>query len=158
MEHRLKDINPDASIVALNVFLDSSNIDDIFANGFDYVIDAIDSIAPKVALIEYCVKHKINIVSSMGAGGKLDPSKIEITDISKTYQCALARTVRDRLKKLKIYKGVTVVFSSEPVRKEAVIGVSDERNKRSTTGTISYLPAVFGCYLASAVIRKIVGE
>ncbi len=158
LEQRLKDINPDASIVALNVFLDSSNIDDIFASGFDYVIDAIDSIAPKVALIEYCVTHKINIVSSMGAGGKLDPSKIEITDISKTYQCALARTVRDRLKKSKIYKGVTVVFSTEPVRKEAVIEISDERNKRSTTGTISYIPAVFGCYLASAVIRKIVGN
>ena len=94
----------------------------------------------------------------MGAGGKLDPSKIEITDISKTYQCALARTVRDRLKKLKIYKGVTVVFSTEPVKKEAVIEISDERNKRSTTGTISYIPAVFGCNLASYVIRKIVNQ
>jgi len=152
---RFRDINPDAKIRAINEFLTEDNIDTIVENNYDYVVDAIDSIAPKIALIKYCIKNNINIVSSMGAGGRLDPSKIEVSDISKTYQCALARIVRERLKKENIYKGVTVVFSSEPVRKESVIEVTDERNKRSTTGTISYIPAIFGCYLSSVVIRKI---
>lgn len=156
LAERFLDINPDAKINAICEFLTAENIDAIFEGGFDYVVDAIDSIAPKVALIKYCVEHGIKIASSMGAGGKMDPSLIQIADISKTFQCALARTVRDRLKKEKIYKGVTVVFSSEPVRREVVVEVTDERNKRSTTGTISYIPAVFGCYLSSIVIRDII--
>jgi len=155
---RFRDINPDAQVNAICEFLDESNIERILSGGYDYVIDAIDSIAPKIALIKYCLGNKIPVVSSMGAGGRLDPSKVQIADISKTYQCALARTVRDRLKKEKIYNGLTVVFSSEPVRKESVVEVTDERNKRSTTGTISYIPALFGCYLSSVVVRNIVGS
>lgn len=156
LAERFRDINPDAQVNAICEFLDENNIERILSGGYDYVIDAIDSIAPKIALIKHCLENKIAIVSSMGAGGRLDPSKVQIADISKTYQCALARTVRDRLKKEKIYNGLTVVFSSEPVRKESVIEITDERNKRSTTGTISYIPAVFGCYLSSVVVRNIV--
>lgn len=152
---RFKDINPDAEIVAIKEFLDDTNLHQIMSESFDYVIDAIDSITPKVHLIGYCLKNKIKIISSMGAGGRLDPSKIVVADISKTYQCTLARTVRERLKKDGITKGLKVVFSSEPVRKESVVEVKDEKCKRSTTGTISYIPAVFGCYLASEVISKI---
>lgn len=158
LAERFRDINPDAKVNAICEFLDENNIERILSGGYDYVIDAIDSIAPKIALIKHCLENKIPIVSSMGAGGRLDPSKVQIADISKTYQCALARTVRDRLKKEKIYNGLTVVFSSEPVRKESVIEITDERNKRSTTGTISYIPAVFGCYLSSVVVRNIVGS
>ncbi len=155
LAERFKDINPDAAITALNLFLDDTNMERIMASGYDYVIDAIDSITPKVHLIEYCLKNKISIISSMGAGGRTDPSKVQIADISKTYQCTLARTVRERLKKDGITKGLKVVFSSEAVRKESVIEVKDEKCKRSTTGTISYIPAVFGCYLASEVIHDV---
>lgn len=154
LAERFKDINPDAEVVAIKEFLDDSNLERIMSEGYDYVIDAIDSITPKIHLIEYCLKNKVKIISSMGAGGRLDPSKVQVTDISKTYQCALARTVRERLKKDGISKGLKVVFSSEPVKKESVIEVNDEKCKRSTTGTISYIPAVFGCYLASEVINS----
>lgn len=154
LAERFKDINPDAEIVAKREFLDDSNLEQIMSVGFDYVIDAIDSITPKIHLITYCLKNKVKIISSMGAGGRLDPSKVQVTDISKTYQCTLARTVRERLKKDGITKGLRVVFSSEAVRKESVIEVKDEKCKRSTTGTISYIPAVFGCYLASEVINS----
>ncbi|MCQ2350762.1 MAG: tRNA threonylcarbamoyladenosine dehydratase [Paludibacteraceae bacterium] len=152
LAERFKDINPDAEVVAIKEFLDDTNLQQIMSEGFDYVIDAIDSITPKIHLIEYCLKNKVKIISSMGAGGRLDPSKVQVADISKTYQCSLARTVRERLKKDGISKGLKVVFSSEPVKKDSVIEVNDEKCKRSTTGTISYIPAVFGCYLASEVI------
>lgn len=152
---RFRDINPDVEIVAIKEFLDDSNLEQIMSESFDYVIDAIDSITPKVHLIEYCLKNKVRIISSMGAGGRLDPSKVQVTDISKTYQCTLARTVREHLKKDGISKGLKVVFSCEPVKKESVIEVKDEKCKRSTTGTISYIPAVFGCYLAAEIISKI---
>lgn len=155
LAERFKDINPDAEVVSIKEFLDDTNLQQIMSEGFDYVIDAIDSITPKIHLIEYCLKNKVKIISSMGAGGRLDPSKVQVADISKTYQCALARTVRERLKKDGISKGLKVVFSSEPVKKDSVIEVNDEKCKRSTTGTISYIPAVFGCYLASEVVKNL---
>ena len=119
------------------------------------MIDAIDSISPKIALIKYCIENNVKIISSMGAGGRLDPSKIQYADISKTTNCALARTVRERLKKQGITKGLPTVFSTEPVKKESIITVTDERNKCSTLGTVSYFPALFGCYLAAYVINNL---
>jgi len=106
---------------------------------FDYVIDAIDTLSPKIHLIKSCMENKIPLVSSMGAGAKIDPSKVTISDISKSYNDRLAFVVRKTLRKHKIYKGFKVVFSSELVKKEAVISVDDEKNKRSTVGSISYL-------------------
>jgi len=156
LEARLKDINPDAHIIALQEFLkDERTIELLDSNKFDFVVDAIDSISPKVFLIYHSLMRKIPIISALGAGGKMDLSKIEITDISKTYQCALAKIVRKKLKNLGIVKGLPVVFSSEPVNKESIILVEDEQNKKSSAGTISYLPAVFGCYLAQYVIMNI---
>ena len=156
LEARLKDINPDAHIIALQEFLkDERTIELLDSNKFDFVVDAIDSISPKVFLIYHSLVRKIPIISALGAGGKMDLSKIEITDISKTYQCALAKIVRKKLKNLGIVKGLPVVFSSEPVNKESIILVEDEQNKKSSAGTISYLPAVFGCYLAQYVIMNI---
>jgi tRNA A37 threonylcarbamoyladenosine dehydratase len=156
LETRLKDINPEVNIVALQEFLkDERTVELLDSNKFDFVVDAIDSVSPKVFLIYHSLTRKIPIISSLGAGGKIDLSKIEITDISKTYQCALAKIVRKRLKDLGIVKGLPVVFSSEPVSKESVILVEDEQNKKSSAGTISYLPAVFGCYLAQYVIMNI---
>ena len=114
-----------------------------------------DTLAPKVALIAYCLRHKIKIVSSMGAGGRKDPSAIRIADIADTYHCALAKAVRLRLRKEGISKGLKTVFSTEQADRNAVVVVEGERNKKSTVGTISYLPAIFGCYLAGHVIRKL---
>lgn len=155
LKMRLKDINPEANIVALQEFLKDERIVELLeSNSFDFVVDAIDSISPKVFLIYHSLTRKIPIISALGAGGKMDLSKIRITDISKTYQCALAKIVRKRLKDMGITQGLPVVFSSEPVKKEAIVLV-DEQNKKSSAGTISYLPAVFGCYLAQYVIMNI---
>ncbi|NDV46412.1 tRNA threonylcarbamoyladenosine dehydratase [Paludibacter sp. 221] len=152
---RLLQINPDLKLTVLNELLDSENTEQLLdGNNFDFVVDAIDTLSPKVFLIKACIDRGIKIVSSMGSGGKVDPSKIKITDISKTEVCALARAVRQRLRKIGIKKGLPVVFSTEPANKEAIVE-TDERYKKSTTGTISYLPAVFGCYLASYVIREL---
>ena len=122
---------------------------------FDYVIDAIDTLSPKVHLILGAKRRKIKIISSMGAGAKSDPSQISIGDISKTKECTLARAVRKRLAKEGVKKGVMTVYSTEKPDKEAVLLTDDERNKKSTAGTVSYMPAMFGCYIASYVIRKL---
>ena len=156
MKERILDINPQANVLAIKSFIDEDNVME-FIRRFkpNFVIDAIDSISPKIALIKYCIESNVKIISSMGAGGRMDPTKIQYADISKTTNCALARTVRERLKKQGITKGLPTVFSTEPVKKESIIKVSDERNKCSTLGTISYLPALFGCYLAAYVINNL---
>lgn len=156
MKERISDINPQASVLAIRDFIDEDNVGE-FIRRFkpNFVIDAIDSISPKIALIKYCIENNVKIISSMGAGGRLDPSKIQYADISKTTNCALARTVRERLKKQGITKGLPTVFSTEPVKKESIITVTDERNKCSTLGTVSYFPALFGCYLAAYVINNL---
>ena len=156
MNERILDINPNANILAIRDFINEDNAGE-FIRRFkpNFVIDAIDSISPKIALLKYCIENNVKIISSMGAGGRLDPTKIQYADISKTTNCALARTVRERLKKQGITKGLPTVFSTEPVRKESIITVTDERNKCSTLGTVSYFPALFGCYLAAYVINNL---
>lgn len=156
MKERISDINPESSVLAIRDFIDEDNVGE-FIRRFkpNFVIDAIDSISPKIALIKYCIENNVKIISSMGAGGRLDPSKIQYADISKTTNCALARTVRERLKKQGITTGLPTVFSTEPVKKESIITVTDERNKCSTLGTVSYFPALFGCYLAAYVINNL---
>ena len=121
----------------------------------DYIIDAIDSLTPKVNLIIEAVKREIPLISCMGAGGKMDPSKIQIADISQSYNCKLARQLRKRLHKHGILKGFEVVFSPEDVDKNHLIYLEDEQNKKTTLGTISYMPALFGILAASQVIRKL---
>jgi tRNA A37 threonylcarbamoyladenosine dehydratase len=157
MKERILDINPEANVLAIKSFIDEDNVGE-FIRRFkpNFVIDAIDSIAPKIALITHCLQQGIRIVSSMGAGGRVDPTALRFADISQTAYCSLARTVRSRLKANGIYKGLPVVYSIEPANKEAVIKVDDERNKCTTVGTISYLPALFGCYLASYCIKKLI--
>ena len=143
-------------LTAQHRFIEEEDIPALLEGGeIDFVIDAIDTLAPKVALIAYCLRHKIKIVSSMGAGGRKDPSAIRIADIADTYHCALAKAVRLRLRKEGISKGLKTVFSTEQADRNAVVVVEGERNKKSTVGTISYLPAIFGCYLAGHVIRKL---
>lgn len=152
---RLKDINPELQLRVISNWLDKSNMTQtLLGEKFDYVVDAIDTLSPKVYLLKTCVENGIKVVSAMGAGGKTDPTKVKIDDISKTTYCTLARAVRQRLLKMGIKSGVQVVFSIEESNKESVIK-TDEKYKKSTVGTISYMPNLFGLMVASVVIREL---
>jgi tRNA A37 threonylcarbamoyladenosine dehydratase len=155
MARRLLDINPYVKINKIDYFIRQELIPDILNQKLDYVVDAIDSLSPKVFLIVHTLQREIPIISSMGAGGKMDPSQVKIGDISESYNCKLARMIRKRLTKFNIKKGFEVVFSPEEVNKDHVIFVEDEQNKKTTVGTISYMPALFGIMAASQVIRKL---
>lgn len=155
MALRLLDINPDLKLITINEFIKDERIVEILDNGYDYVVDAIDTLTPKIFLIYRSLQKNIPVVSSMGAGGKIDPTKIQITDISKSYNCKLARTLRKRLHKLGVREGFIAVFSPEEVPGESVILTDSEQNKKSNVGTISYMPAMFGCACASVVIRDL---
>ena len=120
-----------------------------------FIVDAIDTIAPKCALLGEALRRGIPIVSSMGAGAKSDITQIRFADLWDTYHCGLAKAVRTRLKKEGLRRSLPVVFSTEQADRRAVITVEGEQNKKSTAGTISYMPAVLGCYLAEYVIRKL---
>jgi tRNA A37 threonylcarbamoyladenosine dehydratase len=157
MAERLKDINPELDLTAVNEYIKDDKITEILDPGFSYVVDAIDTLSPKVFLIYNAVMKKIPVVSSMGSGGKFDPSRISINDISETTDCTLARILRKRLHKLGIREGITAVYSSEVVDKRRVIPVTGEKNKASIVGTISYMPAAFGIACASVVIRDLAG-
>ena len=153
---RLLDINPRLKLTILNEFLRDERTDEVLSSQkYDFIVDAIDSLSPKVYLLAYAYKHDIPIVSSMGAGAKLDPSQVKIADISKSYNCTLARAVRKRLHHLGVNKGIPVVFFTEFADPDAIVEVENEQCKRTTTGTVAYMPAIFGCYLASYVIRNI---
>lgn len=159
VKQRCLDINPDLNITTVDYFVKEELIPELIdSQRFDFVVDAIDTLSPKVYLIQETVKRKIPLISSMGAGGKFDPSKIAIVDVSESYQCKLARMVRKRLHKFNIHKGFSVVFSPEEVDDDQIIHVEGEQNKRTTVGTISYMPAMFGCYVASHVIRNLLGK
>ncbi len=154
MAARLKDINPLLDLSVLTIYIKDVETDDLLNNNaFDYAVDCIDTLSPKVYFLKACLDRKIPIVSSLGAGGKLDPSLAQIADISKTHQCALASYVRKKLHALGIYKGITVVFSPEVVDQTKVIVTEKAFPKKSIIGTISYMPAIFGCMVASVVIR-----
>ena len=156
LAQRLLDINPRLNIHIKQLYMDEVQTEILLDEAkYDYVIDAIDTISPKIALLTGCLKRKIKVISSMGAGGRIDPTRNAYADISETYHCALAKAVRKRLKDAGISKGIKVVFSSEQPDRNAIIRTDEERNKKSTVGTISYLPAIFGCYLAAYVIRKL---
>ena len=166
LAERFRDINPDIRLHALPMYLKEEEVASLLDGTlncqlpivdcqFDVIVDAIDTIAPKCALIVEAMRRGIPIVSSMGAGAKSDITQIRFADLWDTYHCGLAKAVRTRLKKAGIRKSLPVVFSTEQANRQAVITVDDERNKKSTAGTISYMPAVFGCYLAEYVIRHL---
>ena len=157
MGRRIKDINPGIELTVIGEYLKDQRMEDVLDVGFDYVVDAIDTLSPKILLIHHSIQRKYNVVSSMGAGGKFDPTMISISDISETTDCPLARILRKRLHRLGIRDGFTAVYSPEAVDKRKVIATSGERNKASIVGTISYMPAAFGIACASVVIRNIAG-
>ncbi len=155
MKTRLLDINPKLEIQAYQEYMREERIDEIMAEKYDYVVDAIDTLSPKIRLINKALHNGHKLISSMGAGGRIDPSKVQIADIAESYNDRLARLLRKRLRHFSIYKGFQVVFSSELVSPESVMFVENEANKKTTVGTISYMPAIFGNFMASVVIRDI---
>lgn len=155
MANRLREINPEIELTVINNFLRDKLMFDVLETPCDYVVDAIDTLSPKVFLIAKTLAKGYPIVSSMGSGGKLDPSLIKVCDISESYNCRLAYSLRKQLHKLGIREGFKVVFSPESVSKDSVKIVEAEQNKKSTVGTISYMPPIFGCFMASVVIRDL---
>jgi tRNA A37 threonylcarbamoyladenosine dehydratase len=157
MGSRLLDINPALRLATINEYIKDERMIEILDEGFDYVVDAIDTLSPKIFLIFHSLQRKYPVVSSMGAGGKYDPLKISIADISETTNCTLARILRKRLHRLGIREGFTAVFSPEVIDKKKIVPTSGEQNKASVVGTISYMPAAFGIACASVVIRNLAG-
>ena len=155
MGKRLMEINPGLQLSVITEFIREERIPEILQEPFDYVVDAIDTLSPKIYLIYHTVNRGLKLTSSMGSGGKLDPSQIRITDFGETYNCRLAYLLRRKLRKLDVHGGFKVVFSAEQVPREVIIPEEGESNKKSTVGTISYLPVIFGCTLASIVIRDL---
>lgn len=150
---RIKLINPQVELITRKIFIEAVNLDELLADKPDYVIDCIDTMESKLALLIYCLKRKIKIVSSMGAGNRIDVGKVKIADISKTTVCALARNIRLRLRQAGINKGLKVVYSEEiPYNKPLKL----ESGGRPVNGTISYLPALFGIMLSGIVIKDLI--
>ena len=156
LAERLKDINPELDLIVIKEYLEAEKAGDVLGGyKIDYLVDAIDTLAPKLHLIKYCVDNGIPLVSSMGAGAKYDVTRIRIADISKSFNCPLAYIVRKRLRYMGIKRGFQVVFSEELPDRESIVPCED-RNKKSQVGTISYIPAVFGCACAQAVIQGLI--
>lgn len=156
LEVRFKDINPDLELKVLPVFLKDENIPELLdADTYDFIVDAIDTLSPKCYLIYHALQRRIKIVSSMGAGAKSDITQVRFSDLWDTYHCGLSKAVRKRLQKMGVKRKVPVVFSTEQADPKAVLLTEDEMNKKSTCGTVSYMPAVFGCYLAEYVIKRL---
>lgn len=149
---RLMDINPELNLIRIEEFLSPERALEIVDEKFDYVLDCIDSVTPKLNLIIACKRKRVKVISSMGAGGKMEASKVKVADITNTVNCFLAKTIRRRLKAVKIDK-LKVVYSSE-IQDESSLKMTDGSNfKKSFYGTNSYMPCLFGLYAAETVIR-----
>jgi tRNA threonylcarbamoyladenosine dehydratase len=168
MAERLRLINPEAGIVPFKDFYSAENSDFLLGQRLDYVVDAIDHFTSKIHLIKSCLERNLPIISSMGAAAKLDPTRIEVADISGTHGCRMARSMRKLLKKEGIAKGVTVVFSTEECRKplqidggckgDCICPNKDDQlfscqHRRVILGSISHIPAIFGLTMAGVVVN-----
>jgi tRNA A37 threonylcarbamoyladenosine dehydratase len=158
MAQRLLDINPDVRLNIIGEYLREDRFAVILDKSYDYIVDAIDTLTPKVTLLVEAVRKGHPVVSSMGSGGKLNPESVEINDISNSHHCRFAYIVRKYLHRQGVFTGVTAVYSPEPVSKKAILEITGEENKRSVVGTISYMPPVFGCFCAAVVIRNIINR
>lgn len=155
MAKRIHDINPFCQVQIVARFIEPDAMSALVVQGFDFIVDAIDSLNCKVALVEQAYRHGVPVVSSMGAGRRVDPSKIQLTDISKTFGCGLARVMRQRLKKQGINKGIPVVFSTELPKEPGPFEAIDGARGRVVNGTASYMPGIFGLMLAGLVVQTI---
>lgn len=158
MEERLRAINPELKLHVIKEFVNPEMVLNHLTATPDYIIDAIDSITPKITFIKTAYEKKLRLVSSMGAGAKLDPTQLQVVDISKTYNCPFAQQIRKNLKRHGIRSGIKVVFSPEAPIKESLMLTDGKNYKKSAYGTISYLPAVFGATAASVVVRDLIKE
>lgn len=159
MKQRVKDINADCQINVMEQFISVDDVAQLLdCVNPDFVVDAIDSVAPKVELITQCYRRKTHIISSMGAGGRIDPLQVKYADIADTYHDGLARVVRQRLKQRGITQGIKVVFSTEQARKSSLVLTEELQNKVSSFGTVAWLPAIFGMMLAAYVINRLTGQ
>jgi tRNA A37 threonylcarbamoyladenosine dehydratase len=156
MEERMLNINPFIKLNVIAEFQDPEKMILLLQQKFDYVIDAIDSITPKVHLIKTAKEQGHRIVSCMGAGGKMDPTQLKVVDVSKTVHCPMAYYLRKRLKEVGIKNGIKAVFSTELPDKKSIMKTDGTNFKKSAYGTISYIPAVFGMTCASVVIRDLI--
>lgn len=155
MAERLQAINPELELTVIKEFINPEMVVQLLQTKPDYIIDAIDSITPKITFIKLAFESGLPLVSSMGAGAKLDPTKLQVVDISKTYNCPFAQQIRKMLKQYQIRKGVKVVFSPEEPIKESLMLTDGKNYKKSAYGTVSYMPAVFGAVVASVAIRDL---
>lgn len=152
---RLMDINPELNLTRVQEFLSPERAFEIVEEKYDYVLDCIDSVTPKLNLIIGAKRKRVKIISSMGAGGKMEAAKVKVADITNTVNCMFAKTIRRRLKEHKIDK-LKVVFSSE-IQDESSLKMTDGSNyKKSFYGTNSYMPGLFGLYMAETVIRYLI--
>lgn len=155
MAERLLAINPELKLEVIQEFVTPEMVQHQLLRKPDYIIDAIDSLTPKLTFIQLALQSGIAMVSSMGAGAKLDPTRLEVVDISKTYNCPFAQQIRKRLKEFGIRKGLKVVFSPEEIIKDSLMLTDGTNFKKSAYGTISYMPATFGAVTASVAIRDL---
>jgi len=158
MKARINDINPDCQVTLIRTFLGRENVHELVPSDVDFVVDCIDSMNCKVALVSYCVQQGMKVASSMGAGNKLDPTRIRIADISATSICPLAREMRKHLRDAGIKTGVLTVYTDEHPRPPLPPQPVDRGRPRSVNGTISYMPPIFGFMLAGAVINSLLRE
>lgn len=156
LHDRFMDINPELNITVHDQFMEPDAMRELLSeNRFDFVMDCIDSITPKLSLILTLRRHKAKYISSMGAGGKLDPSKIQVADITKTKECKFAQQIKKRLKRKGVRDNILVVYSEE-IQKAESLQMTDGKNyKKSFYGTISYMPAMFGMTMGAEVIRRL---
>lgn len=159
LRERVLAINPQADVEALPIFLHEETLPQLLDRDLDALVDAIDSLLPKVLLLQAAYGRSYFVISSMGAGGRLDPSRVQVADISRTTFCPLARQLRKRLHRLGIRKGIRTVFSDEPPLPPGEAGDSADfcrGRARRAIGTVSYMPAVFGAHLAREVLNALV--
>jgi len=155
MGERLMQINPELKLHLIKEFIRPERVEEMLAGNPDYVMDCIDSITPKLTFIKAAYARGMRLVSSMGAGGRMDPTMIEVADISKSYNCPFAQQLRKMLKEYGIRSGIKVVFSPERPLKSSLMLTDGNNFKKSAYGTMSYLPAVFGATMASVAIRDL---
>ena len=155
---RLLDVNPKLNLHIIQDYIKDDKMIDLLNKPYDYVVDAIDTLSPKVYLIYHSIQKGLKIVSSLGSGARIDPTKVTIKDISKSYNCRLGFLLRKRLRKLGVSKGFKVVFSEDKAEEKAVVVDEPGENKKSTVGTISYMPPIYGCFCASVVIQDLIDQ
>lgn len=155
---RLMDINPELRLTRIEEFLSPERAFELVSTEFDYVLDCIDSVTPKINLIVACKRKKVKVISNMGAGGKFEAEKVQVRDISKTEYCPLAKNVRKRLKMEGISKGVKVVYSFERPDYSSIKTTDGANFKKSFYGTNSWMPALFGLHAAETVVKHLIGK